>query len=133
MGRFLLIVLLLAAIVFGVGIYLGWWSFAVHREQIHHDVTWGEKEAEKKGAQVKEGANAVANSKTATGKIRSVDDATDSFVLDTGKQPPLTLYTEPTTNMQITQLDDKKGAKATVVYEEKDGKNYATRITLAAK
>lgn len=145
MARFLLVVLLLAAIVFGVGIYLNWWSLNIHHDQINADLHRGKEEADrlgnkidKEGEKVKEGAKAAANSKTVKGQIRSVDPAANAFVLETPKQKSLEMHTEHTTQIQegnrATQLDSSKvGDQATVVYQEKDGKNYATRVTLAAK
>ena len=145
MRRFLLLVLLLAAIAIGVGIYLGWWSVAIHHDKIHSDLSWGKQEAghvaneaEKQGEKIRSGADSAAHSKTVQGRIADVNPGASTFNLETADQNKLTLHTEATTQIeeenQPTKLDPSKdGAQATVVYQVKDNKNYATRVTLAAK
>lgn len=149
MGRFFAVVVLLAAIVIGVGFYLDWFDFTrttsgertqytvqVNKDKVRHDTHSAVESAQDAGRRIKEGAQDLIAGKSAKGKLVEVNAAAGTLSVDTGAAEPLRFTTLPESKVQTSKeakrLDDlSPGQQLTVAYhEDKNGARIADTITI---
>ena len=151
MRRLLGTLVVLIAIVLGVGIWRGWFDFRspsnsggekgtsysvdVDRTQIERDTAAVERAARQTGERIKENVQGVAAKHTANGIINEVGRTEKNLRVRTYDNKDLTVSIEPSTkimeNEQNMQLDGlQKGEQVWISYSVQDGKNVARSITL---
>ncbi|HEV3143913.1 MAG TPA: hypothetical protein VGZ47_08530 [Gemmataceae bacterium] len=152
MRRILGTLVVLAAIVVGVGIWRDWFHFRsqsstnddqtttfsvdVNRQKIQDDKAAAAESARQLGERIQEGAQGIASGHSARGHIAKVGPMDNRvLVVKTSDDKELTLQLEPTTkifgNEQAMQYQDlHEGEHIWVTYSIQDGKNIARSITI---
>ena len=151
MLKVFLTVIVLVAIVIGLGIHFGWFEFwtkgsakddkqltlgvDVDTGKIKEDAQAAKQKAQELGATVKEKITTHSGAETAKGEIVNIAEMEQRFTVATTDKKTLIFHVEPTTKVQgkETQVDLKDlhvGDHVTVSYEVKDGMNVVQSINM---
>jgi Cu/Ag efflux protein CusF len=153
MRKFLLTLIVLIAIVIGVGFYLGWFVASMDRNadsngkitvslDINPAKIFGTTQAVAQKAEqvergIKEKIDGQGNAETVKGTIAKVEPAAKRLVVTSGDKE-VTIVVEPTSKVRLNdadiKLDDLRvGDHINAVYDVKDGQNIARSVTVAAR
>ncbi|MGE3805785.1 MAG: hypothetical protein AB7K24_14010 [Gemmataceae bacterium] len=149
MGRFLAILLVVVALVAGLGFYLGWFDVSrqsgndrtditlqINKDKVKEDTNKAVESAKETGRKIKEGAQQLVSGKSVTGTVASVDAVAGTMSVDTGAAEPVKFTMMPETKVktdtEAKSMDDlSPEQKVTVAYhEDKNGARIADTITI---
>jgi hypothetical protein len=154
MRKFLLTLIVLIAIVVGVGFYLGWFAVSMDRNvdgngkiTVSLDINPGKisgttqavaQKAEQVGHGIKDKIDGHGNAETVKGTIAKVEPAAKRVVVMTSGDKEVTIVVEPASKVRLNdaeiKLDDLRvGDQINADYDVKDGQNIARSVTVAAR
>jgi hypothetical protein len=145
-------VLLVGAVILGVGFYLDWFGFRVNRdpdnkqvdltfnvnrERIQQDASKIKEEVTRFGQRVQEGARDLAGKvglNTVEGKVARIDGTTGLVTVTTADSKSVTLESAATTKIRRHDVDVNlnalmQGDEVVVRYRVENGRNIAESIT----
>jgi Cu/Ag efflux protein CusF len=107
-----------------LGFYRDWFHLTVNQDKMK-----GDTEAAKETADQSKGA------RTATGRVKKVEAADSRFLMTTGDNEELTMYTGPSSKLRRNDREVKLEQlqaqdEVEVGYDRKDGKNLAASVTV---
>jgi hypothetical protein len=154
MRKFLWTLIVLIAIVVGVGFYLGWFVGSIDRNadgdgkitvslDINPAKIWGTtqkvaQKAEQVGHDVKDKIGGHGNAETVKGTIAKVEPAAKRVVVTTSGDKEVSIVVEAASKVRRNdteiKLDDLRvGDHINADYDVKDGQNIARSVTVTAR
>jgi cold shock CspA family protein len=129
MRNLLIVLIVLAAGVVGLGLYRNWFSVTVNKGKMKDDANTAKDLA----ADVFKG-----KTKETTGTVKTVEQAESRFTVKTEDNPEMIFLLSDASKFSTNQeagkrADLKAGDQVTVKFREKDGKNQATSVVIDRK
>ncbi len=140
------VLIVLAALGLGMGLYLHWFSVTVDKERITEDTAEARDKVSGLGKQIEakidsakeKSATKGSESQTAAGKVNKVEVADNRFQMTTTGNKEVTVYTNTSSELRLngeafTLEELQRDDNVRVTYDVMDGKNLATSVTVSRK
>jgi hypothetical protein len=151
MGKLLLVLLLGAVLVAGLGYHWGWFTVSttrgtqrtdvqltIDRAKVASDLQELRDRARNSSAADREDPAPPIRGQTVRGKVTKIEPEQNRFVVTTADNQAVTLHWDTATVLvvngaKITQADLRAGDAVAVSYQVREGKNVATNVIIERK